>query len=283
MPTEIENTSQLYFTQKLYVWSPDHLLKPQHKNLKRPKKLQANLLISCSILKVLTYANRNKIRKSFWSCSYRVDLIRAALRALSQSVPLLLEADLARTELLTLKLHTPHFKTAGGVTKIFLRRWVLIFSYMPGIPPKLNPLWRFIVNSVSHFFRQQYAIVGQMVLTTCFAGHVSLEPCMSTHHVTFFCADKFGFIVISASLYSTSVVVSCSLISYSFVRIFVRRIFSQTVVVWEGAISYVVLSEVNRYTIDCLRVSDFYCLPSAWAILIRLRRDLFCPSTLPFA
>ena len=104
MPTEIENTSQLHFNQKLYVWSPDHLFKPQHKSMKRPKNLQANLLISCSILKVLTYANRNKISKSFLCrCSYRVDLIRTALRAVSQSLPLLLEADHARTELLTSK------------------------------------------------------------------------------------------------------------------------------------------------------------------------------------
>ena len=42
MPTEIENTSQLHFTQKLNVRSPDRLLKAQHKSLKRTKKLQAN-------------------------------------------------------------------------------------------------------------------------------------------------------------------------------------------------------------------------------------------------
>ena len=105
-----------------------------------------------------------------------------------------------------------------------------------------------------------------MVLITCFAGHVSLEPCMSTRHVTFFCADNYGFIFISASLSSTSVVISSSLIFHSFVRIFLPKIFSRTVVVCEGslyAISYVVLCEVNQYTIGCLRVSDFYYLPSA--------------------
>ena len=105
-----------------------------------------------------------------------------------------------------------------------------------------------------------------MVLITCFAGHVSLEPCMSTRHVTFFCADNYGFIFISASLSSTSAVISSSLIFHSFVRIFLPKIFSRTVVVCEGslyAISHVVLCEVNRYTIGCLGVSNFYCLPSA--------------------
>ena len=42
MQTEIENTSQLYFTQKLNVQSLDHLFKAQHKSLKRPKNLHAN-------------------------------------------------------------------------------------------------------------------------------------------------------------------------------------------------------------------------------------------------
>ena len=129
---------------------------------------------------------------------------------------------------------------------------------MLGIPPKLNTLWTFNVNSVSHFFRQHHAIVLQMVLTTCFAGHVhvSVEPCLSTQHVTFFCAGNFGFIFISASLSSTSVVISSSLISHSFVRIFFLKIFSRTVVVCEAnlyAITYVVLCKVNQYTIDCLR------------------------------
>ena len=98
---------------------------------------------------------------------------------------------------------------------------------MPGIPPKLNTLWRFNVNSVSHFIRQHHIIVVQVVLITCFAGHVSLEPCMSLQHVTFFCEENYGFIFISAYLSSTYVVISSSLIFHSFVRIFLPKIFSR--------------------------------------------------------
>ena len=187
-------------------------------------------------------------------------------------MPLSLEADLARTELLTSKRFVIGsgiiILTARGVTKISLTRGVLIFSYMPGIAPKLNTLWRFNVNSVSHFFRH-HTIVVQMVFTPCFAGHVhvSVEPCLSTRHVTFFCAGNFGFIFISASLSSTSVVISSSLIFHSFVRIFSLRFSAGQ---WwcvrpisTPSPTWCYACKVNQYTIGCLRGSDFYCLPSA--------------------
>lgn len=50
-----------------------------------------------------------------------------------------------------------------------------MFPYMPGIPLKQNNLWRFNV----HFRTQLDTAVVQMVLTTCFAGDVSVEPCLS--------------------------------------------------------------------------------------------------------
>ena len=72
---------------------------------------------------------------------------------------ILLEPNSSLQNVLSLVLKIIIILTARGVTKISLRRWVLIFSYMPGIPPKLNTLWRFNVNSVSHFFRHHHIIV----------------------------------------------------------------------------------------------------------------------------
>ena len=131
-------------------------------------------------------------------------------------------------------------------------------------------------QTVTHPTAQQFLFLKVLLLRhQCFTSTLSPGPISDSLAFLFLSAYTFAFAFIPLSLSRTSLAITSSLNSGSFVRIFLPNN--------SAGLTPVVVCGVDLYATKYLRNSSFQSFPSACAILILFNKDLFRRSTSPFA